>query len=251
MQDRNAPDSLRDFQIDYGRYLRDPSQRKLPEGVPSRRSEIYEHLLFNNISGFIDNCFPVARSLFDDTEWLDIRRAFFSEWRCVTPIFSQIPYEFVRYISERPIGERLPSFLPELLHYEWVELEVDLDEADIYSASLSGLAINPSAKLLAYQWPVHQISKEFRPSEVQQTCLVVYRDENLSVRFSEVNPTTLILLQYMQELNEQLNNDADIEVFMRSFGEKINHPDPASLAQFGLSLLQDLKEKNILIGEIL
>jgi hypothetical protein len=60
MQDINAPDTLRDFQITYGKYLRSPATQKRPDGIPERRSEIYESLLFNNISGFINNCFPVA-----------------------------------------------------------------------------------------------------------------------------------------------------------------------------------------------
>lgn len=254
MQDVNAPESLRDFQIGYGRYLRDPQKTELPEDIPARRSEIYENLLFNNISGFINSCFPVSKSLFDEQEWLKIRREFFSQWRCVTPIFSQIPYEFVRFISERPIGESLPPFLSELLHYEWVELEVDVDVADVWDDAARSLMINPTAKLLAYQWPVHKISPEFQPSETQQTCLVVYRDEQLSVRFSEVNPTTLMLLQFMQESNidseRQLHNKEDVERFICRFGEQINHPEPKSLLKFGFDLLQDLKQKNILIGDI-
>lgn len=252
MQDLNAPESLRDFQIGYGKYLRNPSKRALPKGVPARRSQIYEELLFNNISGFIDNCFPVTKSLFEESQWLGLCRAFYDEWRCTTPIFSQIPNEFVRFISERPIGENLAPWVPELLHYEWVELEVDLSEADTVSPTGEhSLIVNPTAKLLAYQWPVHRISSDFQPEENKQTCLVVYRDDNEKVRFSEVNATTLMLLQFMQEWQQPMQALNEIKQFLQAFAEQIGHPDPAALTEFGLSLLNDLKSKKILVGDIL
>lgn len=253
MQDINAPDSLRDFQISYGRHVRSPGLSSLPKGVPPRRSEIYESLLFNNISGFIDNCFPVSRSLFDDEKWQKIRRAFFQEWRCSTPIFSQIPYEFVRFISERPIGETLPPWLPELLHYEWVELEVDLDEAKFDENSLSGfeLKLNPTAKLLAYQWPVQAISSDVQPEELKQTCLVVYRDIDLRVRFNEVNATTLMLLQTIDEWPEAITKLSELQELIKYFAEQLGHPDPDSLMNFALQLLSDLKDKHILTGDLI
>ena len=253
MQDVSAPESLRQFQIVYGRYLRNPNKTALPESIPPRRSEIYESLLFNNICGFINNCFPVSRSLFEPAKWNRISRSFFEEWRCTTPIFSQIPYEFVRYISERPIGETLVPWLSELLHYEWVELEVDLDEAVFDKAALEskGLNINPTAKLLAYQWPVHKIASDYQPDEMQQVCLVVYRDVDAKVRFTEVNATTLMLLQAIADWQAPLNALNDLESLLLSFGESINHPEPTALTKFGVQLLTDLKAKEILIGDVI
>ena len=252
MQDPNAPESLRDFQINYGRYLRNPAAQSRPPGVPERRSQIYEDLLFNNISGFINSCFPVTHSLFQKAQWQDIRRAFFEQWRCSTPIFSQIPYEFVRFISERPIGESLPPWLSELLHYEWIELEVDLDQTsfDINVISQPGMRLNPTARLLAYQWPVHTISVDYQPDDPKQSCLVVYRDHNLKVRFSEVSPTTLLLLQFIQEWPYKVSVEEELKALIHSFAEHAKHPDPSALFQFAVQLLSDLKDKNIVAGDL-
>lgn len=243
MQDINAPEALQDFQINYGRYLRDPKAQTLPRGIPRRRSEIYENLLFNNLCGFVDKCFPVACSLFSEAEWEKLCRRFFAEWRCSTPIFSQIPREFVSFIADTFIGDELPPWLPELLHYEWVELEVDLDESELPKITGQGkLHGNPSLRLLAYQWPVHKISQDFLPDTEEETYLVVYRDHELQVRFLEVNATTFTLIQFI------CTYDGSEDELFSSFAQTIQHPDPEALAAFGLPLIHDLTQQEIFIG---
>ena len=244
MQDIAAPEKLRDFQIRYGKYLRDPQAVRLPKGIPARRSEIYEGLLFNNISGFIHNCFPVARSLHSPEEWTALVRSFFKEWRSVTPIFSQIPFEFVRYCSETLIVDTLPKWLPELLHYEWVELEVDLLVADTFKSDSDKLRVNSAAKFLSYNWPVHTISKDFIPDHPSQTFLVVYQNRECKVRFLELNATTFALLQHIQERKSSVGETID------SFLPKLNHPNPEALASFTLQIMKDLKQQEILIGDL-
>jgi len=242
MDDHAAPSAMRKFQLDYGKYLRDPSNGELPKGVPARRSEIYESLLFNNISGFVNKCFPVSKSIFGDEQWPELIRSFFRDWRCETPIFGQIPYEFVQYISDASIKEALPPWLPELLHYEWVELEVDLCDP-VVETSLD-LYVNPTAKLLAYQWPVHKISKTYQPSDVEQTCLVVFRNQELKVSFVELNPTTFMLLQYLQE---HLTGGGDVDALLLGFAEHIQHPEPKTIVGFGKALISDFVESSIII----
>lgn len=258
MLDADAPKSLQDFQLSYGHYLRDPSACSRPDGVPVRRSEIYENLLISNISGFINTCFPVAKSLHTQEQWQALCRAFFSEWRCTTPIFGRIPEEFVCFLNEYAQHSEVAPWLPELIHYEWVELDVDLDEAELPSQKdidiHSSLFLNPTARLLAYQWPVHSVSKDALPTTEQQTCLVVYRDEEENVRFNEVNPTTFMLLQFINEHNAERgadasNKDKDIDSLLLGFSEQINHPDPSVLMVFGKQLIEDLKNKSILFGE--
>lgn len=242
MQDPSAPESLREFQITYGRYLRAPSDYSLPEGIPERRSEIYEGLLFNNMCSFLDRCFPVTRSIVGTEKWTSWCRQFFKEWRSETPLFSQIPFEFVRYMSEMLITDSLPDWMPELLHYEWVELEVDVDNAELSEPLAQEYWLNPNSRLLSYQWPVHRISKDFQPQEAETTFIVVYRDSKFSVMFSEVNATTFTLLSLIQQ------GYADLDSLFLSLAEMIAHPDPSAIKQFGMTLLDDLKKQEILLG---
>jgi len=242
MQDPNAPESLRNFQIPYGRYLRSPSDYSLPEGVPERRSEIYEGLLFNNLCSFLDRCFPVTQSIFGAEQWRLWCRQFFKEWRSETPLFSQVPYEFVRYMSEMLITDSLPQWLPELLHYEWIELEVDVDDAQI-EASDQAYVINPNSRLLSYNWPVHKIKKDSQPDEPEATFLVVYRNAEFSVMFSEINATTYTLLALIEQGYESL------ESLFAQLASLIGHPDAGALMTFGQTLLDDLTQQEILLGK--
>ena len=126
---KEAPNGLINFQKSYGIYLRDPCNNQRPAAIPYRASQIYESLLFNNISGFINSCFPVAKQLFTAEQWQHICRCFFSQWRCHTPYFSEIPKEFVTYIQEHPHALELPAWFSELIYYEWVELDIDTSNA--------------------------------------------------------------------------------------------------------------------------
>lgn len=244
MQDRRAPEKLRDFQIRYGKYLRNPDGQRLPEGVPKRRSEIYEGLLFSNISGFINNCFPVAKSLHTEKDWEVLIRAFFKDWRCTTPIFSQIPFEFVRFVSETLVADTQPPWLSELLHYEWVELEVDLDESEGTCVDSHTLRLNPTAKLLSYSWPVHLISKTAIPRQPESTFIVVYRKNDTKVRFSELNATTFMLLQHV------FNFPGKIEDIINDFVAQMNSPEPDAVSGFAFQILRELHQQEIVIGTI-
>jgi uncharacterized protein (UPF0276 family) len=56
----NAPMPFQEFQIAFGRHLRDPRGRERPAGVPARRAGLYRELLRNNLEGFLLACFPSA-----------------------------------------------------------------------------------------------------------------------------------------------------------------------------------------------
>ena len=107
----NAPASFRDFQHAFARHLRDPHHVARPAGLPARRSRVYERLLFNNVRGFVDRCFPVCRTLLGEARWTRLIRCFYRDWPMATPWFREIPREFVRYLSEADIAMPRPRWL--------------------------------------------------------------------------------------------------------------------------------------------
>ena len=55
---------------------------------------------------------------------------FIAEHRCLTPYYRQIPDEFVQYLQqERKRADDWP-FLAELAHFEWIELQLSIAEAE-------------------------------------------------------------------------------------------------------------------------
>jgi hypothetical protein len=239
---------FQDFQRAFGRHLRDPHHVPRPPGVPARRMAAYNELLFNNLCSFLDACFPVARAMLGEARWRRLSRSFYRDWPLHTPWFREIPREFVRYVLERRTRLRLARYLPDLLHYEWVELAVDTMEATVPAHDPGGdlmqgvPVLNPALMNLAYDWPVHRVGPDERPRRPQATWLIVHRDAADAVRFVESNATTARLIELLAP-GTLSGRDA-----LATIAAELRHPDPEALFRFGYDLLAQLRGQGIILG---
>jgi uncharacterized protein len=238
----NAP-GLHAFQREFASHLRNPGKVKRPAGVPERQARIYHDLMFNNVCGFIDRCFPVAKSLMTGLRWRRLCRNFFRDHASHTPYFSRIPEQFVQYITAHAGALRLPAWMPELLHYEWIELAVDTDPAGPEHYADKRLRLNPTLRNLVYAWPVHRISPAFRPRRPEAVYLLVFRDIDDAVRFIEVNALTAQLLEIIA--HGPITPGDALAVLARQLG----HANPEVLQVHGRALLADLIRQQALTGK--
>ena len=202
-----APARLREQQLELTRHLRDPQHVPAPEGLEDRRIGIYRELLFNNIESLLGGNFPVIRTLLAETRWKALVRDFYRDHRSQTPLFPEIAREFMRYLESLP--ELDPPFLGELAHYEWVELALQISEARIDDIAhdpagdlLAGAPLlSPLAWPLAYRWPVHRLGPQFQPDMPPDapTLLLLRREADGNVRFSELSPLAFRLVQRLGE----------------------------------------------------
>ncbi|MEK7346859.1 MAG: putative DNA-binding domain-containing protein [Pseudomonadota bacterium] len=241
--------AFQQFQHDMAQHLRDPHHTRRPVGVPQRRMAVYNELLFNNICGFVDSCFPVSRQQLGEARWRRLCRTFYRDWPLHTPWFREIPREFVRYLSEGRIAQPLPRWLPDLARYEWAELAVDVMAVTVPAHDAQGdmmqrpVLLNPARMDVVSLWPVHRIGAQWQPRQPQPTFLVVFRDAQLGVQFSEINAVTARLLALLetgltgQQALAQLAHD-------------MAHPDPPALQSFGEQLLVSLRAQGVLLGTL-
>lgn len=203
-----APERLRAQQWELTRHLRDPQASPAPAGIEDRRLGVYRELLFNNIEGLLSGNFPVLSQLLGPQRWPALVRDFYRDHRCRTPLFAEIAREFLRYLDERE--DLQPPFLPELAHYEWVELALQLsqaqapaDDSGIEDAALldHGPRLSPLAWPLAYAWPVHRLGPDYQPAQPPPapTLLLLRRQADGQVRFSELSPLAFRLVQRLGE----------------------------------------------------
>ncbi len=236
------------FQSAFADHLRDPAHVARPAGIPARRAAVYQELVFNNLCGFVDSCFPLSRAVLGEARWRRLCRTFLRDWPLHTPWFRDIPREFARYLAEAPIATPLPAWLPELAHYEWVELAVDISDAPVPAHDPDGdllagrVVLNPTLMNLAYAWPVQRIGPDYRPRKARATQLLVYRDADDVVRFSETNPVTARLLALLAAA------PTTGAVAIAGIGRELDHPDPERLLVFGRDLLADLQRQGIVLG---
>lgn len=246
------------LQKQFGQFIRQPEHAEMPAGIEPRRMKIYSDLFFNNVSGFIDSAFPVAKKIFSEARWLEIKRQFFASHRCESPYFAEISFEFLKFLQNGFVPETDdPAFLLELAHYEWVELALDIAEDDIdwgkinrQADLLNGIPyLSPLAWLLNYQYPVHKIGPQFCPTEppLQPTFLIVYRDSDFEIGFMEVNYLTALLVSELEKQSQKSGFAILQSIYQQS--SSLN-TDKASFIKKGAETLENLKQKEIILGSL-
>ncbi|MFT5840076.1 MAG: hypothetical protein ACI9UT_002587 [Flavobacteriales bacterium] len=194
--------SFRETQHAFIQHIKNPQANPLVGDIEDRRLKIYRELFFNNILGFLSSGFPVLESLYSEKQWQVLARNFFVEHKCRSPYFIDISKEFVEYLSkEYELGESDPVFMRELAHYEWLELDVSFRQSsqivkawDGYSP-ITDVKMSDLASLVSYQYPVHQISADYYPTQASEVVfIVVYRDATDEVNFTLVNVVSAHLL---------------------------------------------------------
>lgn len=232
------------FQLAFGRHLRNPRKAARPAGVPARRAAIYTELLFNNLTGFLDACYPVTRSVLGEQRWRRLHRAFFRTARCQTPYFPEIPRAFLDWLPH----DSGPRWLIELAHYEWVELALDVMDVDTpphnpHGDLLAGIPVlAPALMNLAYQWPVQRIGPDYRPRKPHPVHLLVFRDRQDAVRFIELNPVSARLVDLLRE-GRVTGREA-----CATIAAELGHPRPEAVVAHGATVLADLRAAGALLG---
>jgi hypothetical protein len=253
------PGRTQRLQYQFTAHLRDPAQKSAPAGIEDRRMGIYREMVFANMESYISSNFPVIRSLYNDTEWSVLARDFLREHQCHTPLFPEFGREFLRYLELRQEQDRGspqvrdPEFLLELAHYEWAELALSLDEAQIGDVPhdpdgdpLTGIpAISPLACVLGYRYPVHCIRPDFRPAEAsaEPTLLLLVRGRDDKVRFHEINALSAMLIERLQANSEQTGTQC-VDALLADYEPAIAR----DLRAAGLAMLTELKSQEAILG---
>lgn len=250
----NTPDKLAALQEQFAAHIRSPEQVPAPSDIEDRRMDIYRNLFYNNVRNLLAWNFPVLRKIYSNDDWAQLVRDFYIEHRARTPLFPELPREFLQYIQEqRQDREGDPPYLLELAHYEWAELAISLDETDLDEIEadtegdlLQGIpVVSPLAWPLGYTYPVHRIGPDFQPTEPseQATHLLVYRNREDEVKFMKLNAVSALLMQFLKDDTERTGHD-----LLNEIARAMNHPKPQVVIDGGRKLLQDLFEREVILG---
>ncbi len=248
---------LEDFQrqqLAFAAHIRDPDRYPAPDGIEDRRMAIYRELFFNNVASLLAGTFPVLHELLPPDDWHALMRDYFARHRATTPLFLEMPQEFIRYLQEeRGTRKGDPPFLIELAHYEWAELAVSVldDEPDTAQIDpdgdlLDGIpVVSPTAWPLVYAFPVHRIGPAFQPQEPGDTptYLVVFRKPDDDVGFLQINAVTARLLELIDR--DQTRTGRDV---LRAIAGEMSHPKPDTVVTGGASILADMHRLGIVPG---
>ncbi|MGI9229726.1 MAG: HvfC family RiPP maturation protein [Gammaproteobacteria bacterium] len=252
--DKYKPDSFQAVQLQFTRYIRDPDNAPAPDGIEERRLAIYRRLLYGNVDNFMSSHYPVIKKLLTDEQWETLLHDYFKTHHARTPLFPKMPQEFMQYLATpRPGINDIYPFLGELAHYEWVEAELSLDSREINQQGVAAdgdlleqvPVLNPLALPLQYTYPVHRIGPDYIPDAPppQPSYLVVYRNRREEVKFLELNPVSARLI----ELIMTDSGHSGRRMLSQIAGE-LQHPEPELVISNGLDILQDMTEKDVILG---
>jgi hypothetical protein len=252
-------DTLREQQLAFAAHLRDPAHNPAPEGIEDRRMAIYRDLFFNSLEGLLSSNFPVIKQTLGDTEWRALVRAFYATHHCKTPLFTQIGSEFVdslrssflRKQESRPTHPNNRPWLPELAHYEYIELALTIaddpdPEHDPNGDLLTAVPIpSPHAHPHAYTWPVHHIGPDHQPDTppAEPTLLLVRRDTAGDVHFSTLSPAAYRLLHLIHD-----NIGSTGRALLLALAHEAAAPDLVGFVRDGADLMERLRADGVLLG---
>lgn len=229
-------ETLRHQQFTLARHLRDPVGNPPPPGIEARRLKVYRELFYGAIEGLLAGSFPVMRRTLGDQRWHARVRDFYAHYRSQTPLFTEVAEAFIDYLQG--VAPDAPWQL-ELAHYEWIEAQLYLSDAEDPPHEPDGDLLTGEpllscvARVLVYRWPVERIGPEYQPDEApeQPTLLLVYRDADLQVRFARLAPLAWQLLVGLPGTGRER---------LRALGDQ--H------LQQGLQMLRQLREQGIIVG---
>lgn len=245
------PDFQR-YQLAFTARLRDPKNQPPLAGVPKARMAVYEDIVFNNLFESVSACFPVARTVLGKRKWLKLIQNFMRSYSADSPLFRKIPEQLVQFVNnaDPELQVLLPPYIFSLCHYEWIELLVASmpDATDLKDIQPDGdlgefkPAFTPTMQLLNYDYAVHKISPRRKPEQPASTQLLVFRNADDNVKFIELNAVTYRLISLLQ--NAPITGREALDFLAK----ELQHPQPESIIEFGLSILEDLRSQGVIIG---
>ncbi|MGB4812945.1 MAG: putative DNA-binding domain-containing protein [Methylophilaceae bacterium] len=242
--------SFQTYQRTFTQHIRNPKDHAKPANVPAKRMAIYTEIVYNNIEGTLASCFPVTKNILSAKKWQALVCGFLADFKANTPLFREVPQQFLQYLNTASLSAlKLPPFLANLMHYEWVELalttiNVTAELTTPQDVLLDNLTVNLVLFLLQYDYPVHQISVNFQPKKAASTptYLLVFRNNAYQIEFVELNPMTFQLVALLQ--SEKFSGE---QALLKLADE---NPQIAKdiVLQFGEQTLVALAEKGVIFG---
>jgi hypothetical protein len=239
------------IQWQFANAIRDPAQPLL-QGVAPERMAVYQDLFFNNVLNFVGSAFPVLSTLYSEQLWHAKVRLFFQSSCPQSPYFLDIAESFLTWLQQQPpppCQSEDPPFLLELAHYEWIELylatahrQADLPLLDQIEVTQQ-LAMDELALLLAYQFPVSQLSAEFRPEQplVEPCLLLVYRNPAEDIKFMALNQLSASLLQLL--INSPGQRLPELTATLQTLAPQLTNE---AISDGAWQLLQELAKKGVI-----
>lgn len=190
------------------------------KGLDTARATHYRRLVYNVVDDTLRAAFPLTFHLLEGEEWDQLIDGFFAQHPCQSPQVWYMPKELYDYVMliDHPLCQKYP-FLGELLWFEWLEIEMYMQEDKRPEAAVSKkgafvshkLVINPENYLGHFYYPVHlKNARTITEDDYSSYFLAIHRtpDEG-KVEFTQLSPALVRMLELLNDkpytISELLN----------------------------------------------
>lgn len=171
-------------------------------GAIPDRLRIYRNNTRTNWADTLDWDFRLTRKQFSPEAWEGLRARYFAKHPAGHWELNASMAPFVKFIAAEPVEPRVK----ELADYEWHDLKIFIDRADVRKAS--GLT-NPTAIARVYRhqifyWVEAEAPKE-KPPRQKPEVLVFFRDSKNTTHIMEADPLMLLMMEHFRRPGASLD----------------------------------------------
>ncbi len=163
-------------------------------GTRQKGLDQYRRLIRNNIHNAMEQAFPIAYTVLSETQWDTLVDDFHAHHPAATPQVWKLPLEFYLFVAENNYVDKFSlPFLNDLLHFEWIEIEVHTMEDQVPAPSrqegdpLSDkIVVYPEYRMIRLKYPVHLYAAEEALHHPGNYFLLTFRTRDFNVRFVDI-----------------------------------------------------------------
>lgn len=218
------------------------------------RLTVYRRLVSDGMLAMIRSALPVFCHSVGEATLADLLRQFLNDSQVESRYYRDVPKEFTHYLSTQDFAQRpIPPFLTELVDYECADYALIHAEEPTHVPENNPtillenarLFLSPHLRLKTYCWPVHTISQERDPSNLEPSTsyLVLHRAPDYHVHTLAITKTAYDFLDIFQK-HPQKNFRKGLDAVL----EKNQGIDPETLTNECLTFLRDLLDKQVVVA---
>lgn len=211
----------------------------------------YRRLVYNVIKDILGQAFPITKKILGNEDFFSLCNDFFKEHNCKNTQVWKMPKELIDYVNDENSAYKLAhTFLPELLLFEWLEIEIhtmsNIELPKLYKiASITQpYFVNPYHKLIVLQHPIH--NKPFKQwnTNLGQYPILIYRNlRTHKVHFEELSIFGYLFLSELQSNSTRLFESALVNTLS---AQNVEITDAHILSS--LAWLKELNKKGIVFS---
>jgi len=224
-----------------------------PIAIPGTRQkglDQYRRLIRNNIHNAMEQAFPIAFTVLSEAQWNMLIDDFHAHHPAATPQVWKLPLEFYLFVKENNYVDKFSlPFLNDLLHFEWIEIEVHTMDDEVPAPSrqkgnsLSDqIVVYPEYRMIRLKYPVHLYAAEEALHHSGDYFLLTFRTRDFDVRFVDLPPLHAFYFEQIAGGITALNILKEVE---RSFDSILNTTE---LKQNILGFIQTMFSQNVFSG---